>query len=398
MDGIKQPALTVIVPIYNAKNYLKKCIESIIKQTYKNLEIILVNDGSTDGSKEICDEYEKLDRRIQVVHQENKGLLETRYIGTERAKGDYITFVDADDWIDPNMYKTLMQILENSLAEMVSCGMYRYWDENTIDCSYSFLEERTYTKEYIENCIIPVMLWDECRGGQGLDPSLCSKIYKKELIRKYLKQVQGLGIYLGEDTAVMYPMMLEINTLVILHSCYYYHRQRKKGEVAPYISEKLYFEKLFTLFTYLKQEFETSEYASLLLKQLEYFYMRFIQLRRGYYVQTLETRRYLFPYEEIPAGSRVILYGAGEVGNAYKVQNDKYHFCNIVLWVDKRGGMFSQDIISTPKKILEYEYDYIIIAVYMPELAEKIREELIQMDIRQEKIIWAVAEIHKFAY
>lgn len=394
----KRPALTVIVPIYNAKDYLERCIESIRKQTYENLEIILVNDGSTDGSKEICDKYEKSDRRIQVIHQENKGLSETRYAGIEKAEGAYVTFVDADDWIDKNMYKILMRELENSSAEMVTCGICRYWDEDKIDYDFPFLEEKTYTKEQIEKSIIPVMLWDECKGGQGLDPSLCCKIYKKELIKKYLKQVNGLGIYLGEDTAVMYPMMLEINRLVILHSCYYYHRQRKEGEVAPYISEELYFEKLFILFTYLKQVFEKSEYSSVLLKQLEYFYMKFIQLRRGYYVQVLETRRYLFPYEEIQADSKVILYGAGEVGYTYKAQNDKYHFCDIVLWVDKKGEVISQGIVSPPKKILEYEYDYIIIAVYMPELAEKIRGELIQMGVKREKIIWAVAEIHKFVY
>ena len=101
--------ISVIIPIYNVENYLKKCIESVINQTYKNLEIILVNDGSNDNSKNIIDEYSTIDNRIKVINKENGGLSDARNAGIEIAKGDYITFLDSDDWIELNMYEKLYQ-------------------------------------------------------------------------------------------------------------------------------------------------------------------------------------------------------------------------------------------------------------------------------------------------
>ena len=92
--------ISVIVPVYNVARYLNKCMKSIVNQTYKNLEIILINDGSTDNSGEICDEWKERDRRIKVMHKENTGVADTRNVGVERSVGRYITFVDSDDYID----------------------------------------------------------------------------------------------------------------------------------------------------------------------------------------------------------------------------------------------------------------------------------------------------------
>ena len=99
--------ISVIIPIYNVEKYLTKCIESVINQTYKNLEIILVNDGSTDNSKEIIDKYSSIDSRIKVINKKNGGLSDARNVGIELAKGEYITFLDSDDWIELNMYEKL---------------------------------------------------------------------------------------------------------------------------------------------------------------------------------------------------------------------------------------------------------------------------------------------------
>ena len=114
--------VSVIVPIYNTKRYLYKCIDSIINQTFKELEIILVDDGSTDGSSEVCDEYAGKDERIKVIHQENKGLVYSRYIGVSNAAGEYIGFVDSDDWIAHDMYAILMSEVDKKQYDIVSMG------------------------------------------------------------------------------------------------------------------------------------------------------------------------------------------------------------------------------------------------------------------------------------
>ena len=120
--------LSVIVPVYNVKPYLIKCMESILNQTYSNLQIILVDDGSTDGSQDICDEYAKKDNRIFVIHKENGGQSSARNAGMEKATGDYIGFIDSDDWIEPNMYCNLITQLEKHNADLAACSFYECKD------------------------------------------------------------------------------------------------------------------------------------------------------------------------------------------------------------------------------------------------------------------------------
>ena len=106
----KEPLITVVVPIYNVEDYLNKCIESIVNQTYKNLEIILVDDGSPDNSPKMCDDWAKKDKRIKVIHKENGGVSSARNIGIDKSKGEWITFVDADDWIEKTYIEDMYNI------------------------------------------------------------------------------------------------------------------------------------------------------------------------------------------------------------------------------------------------------------------------------------------------
>ena len=116
------PQISVIVPIYNVEKYLAKCIDSIINQTLTNIEIILVNDGSTDNSRKIIDKYDKKDSRIKVIHKKNGGQGSARNAGLDIAKGEYIGFVDSDDWIDSNMYENLYNAAISNNADIVVCN------------------------------------------------------------------------------------------------------------------------------------------------------------------------------------------------------------------------------------------------------------------------------------
>lgn len=116
--------VSVIVPIYNISCYLKKCLDSIINQKYKNLEIVLVDDGSTDGSSKICDDYASYDERIKVIHKKNEGLVRARKTGLLASSGDIIAYVDGDDWIESDMIETLYNIMESQDVDIVMCGRY----------------------------------------------------------------------------------------------------------------------------------------------------------------------------------------------------------------------------------------------------------------------------------
>ena len=125
---INEPLLSVIIPVYNVEAYLNKCIKSVVRQTYQNLEIILVDDGSIDGCGRICDEWKKKDPRIRVLHKKNGGSTSARQQGFRLAVGDYVACVDSDDWIEADMYEYLMGIAVASNSDIVTSGLIR-------DCS-----------------------------------------------------------------------------------------------------------------------------------------------------------------------------------------------------------------------------------------------------------------------
>ena len=132
MDGEK---LSIVVAVYNIEQYLHKCVESLLAQTYSNLEIILVDDGATDGSGTICDDYAEKDSRVHVIHKTNGGLSDARNVGIEAATGTYLAFVDGDDWVDTDMYMCLIQELERTQSDIAVCRYRQIYRDATFDQS-----------------------------------------------------------------------------------------------------------------------------------------------------------------------------------------------------------------------------------------------------------------------
>lgn len=153
--------VSVIVPVYNVERYLKKCIESIINQTYKNLEIFLVDDGSTDNSGKICDEYAKKDNRINVIHKENKGVSSARNAGINEAKGEWIAFIDADDWIEENYIEELLKNTSKEI-DIVQCGYYRVVANNKESINCDGNDEVRNKEEFLIGCLNPQMAYGLC--------------------------------------------------------------------------------------------------------------------------------------------------------------------------------------------------------------------------------------------
>lgn len=382
--------LTVIVPVYNTEIYIRKCIESILNQTYKSLELILVDDGSTDQSGSICEEYQKKDNRVSVIHTLNYGPLSARLAGLDQAKGNYITFVDSDDWICMDTYEKAMAL---GSADVISFGIIRFFTKAKFYRDYR-LDEKRYDRKMIEDIIIPQMLWSKKINTCGIDSSLCTKIFRKDLIKKYIQKAEKLGIYYGQDVAVLYPLLLETNTLINTTQCFYYHRQRAEGVVWPYFDDEAYFDKVYKLYFYLRDEFQNYKDPVILQDQLDKYYRYSVVKKKNIYDNTKDSIEEVFPYWEFQPSSRVVLYGAGELGKIYKAINDKYHFCNIILWVDKASRL--TDGSSTPQSVEcigNASYDTILIAVRNSFVAEEIRNELTDRGIPSEKIVWRSVEV-----
>ncbi|MBQ2932571.1 MAG: glycosyltransferase family 2 protein [Clostridia bacterium] len=185
--------ISVIVPVYNVEKYLEKCIDSILAQTYKNLEIILVDDGSTDNSGKICDEYEKKDARIKVVHKENGGQGSARNLGLDICKGQFVSFVDSDDRIKPDMLERMLSALQKNSADIAICGIatntgIKYIDNPVFECERVF-NSGELMKEYVTT------------GNIHTGP--CNKLYKRELFGN----IRFPEIRVNEDYFIMHRLL-----------------------------------------------------------------------------------------------------------------------------------------------------------------------------------------------
>lgn len=220
----KTPLLSVIVPVYNVAPYLPECLDSIVGQSYSNLEIILVDDGSKDESGLICDSYALKDNRIIVVHKENGGLVSARKAGIKRATGAYVTYVDSDDKIDINMFEFLMnKVIQDDLDVAIS-GFY-IWTENKIRVQKHGINPGVYISPEQVTQLMGSTICKKDYFSFGILPSLWGKLFKKELLLSHQLDVSD-GIKLGEDAACTYPCLLSSKRIGYFDNPLYYYRQR----------------------------------------------------------------------------------------------------------------------------------------------------------------------------
>ena len=217
--------ISIVVPVYNVEKYLRECLESILKQTYQNLEIILVDDGSTDCSGKICDDYAGKDRRIAVVHQKNQGVLAARNTGIKKAHGRYIGFVDGDDWVSEQMYWELYHKLKKENTDLVICKKNIY-DDTTGNCfaEGDVLDEGVYATCKNENILFN--MFTGYAGGEGLSLNLYDKLFSRKLILENYENVDRRLRYF-EDVSLALFCMLRAEGISVLNQPFYFYRQRK---------------------------------------------------------------------------------------------------------------------------------------------------------------------------
>ena len=204
--------ISIIVPIYNVEIYLEECIESIVNQTYKNIEIILIDDGSTDKSGEICDKYSKKDSRVKTIHQENKGIGQARNVGLQYATGEYIGWVDSDDIISNNMYEVLLKNMIKEDAQISCCNYKRTKDKLEAFCENEKGDIEVKNEKLIIDMIrgpITCFLWD--------------KLFRRELFN----DIKFTNHKVGEDFLVVTKILSENPKVVITNGCYYFYRYRE---------------------------------------------------------------------------------------------------------------------------------------------------------------------------
>lgn len=216
------PQFSVIVPIYNVEKFLPQCIESILGQTYTNFELILVNDGSTDSSGKICDQYSAKDKRITVIHKANGGLVSARQAGTRIAKGEYIVAVDGDDWVNTELLDILNQSIKKYQPDIICYTALRTSSLQTQGVEVRWnISYGLHKREQIIHTILPNLIRNP-KGGY-LFPNVWGKAFKRSLYTPYQMAVDT-RITIGEDSCVTYPAISHAQTLIVLPQTLYYYR------------------------------------------------------------------------------------------------------------------------------------------------------------------------------
>lgn len=374
--------ISIIVPVYNVEEYLPKCIQSIQEQTHQDIEIILVDDGSTDRSGIICDMAARSDARIKVVHKENGGPTAARKAGLQLVHGEYVGFVDGDDYIDMEMFGRLLQVMEQEKADFVHSG----WKKNDgadiygVSCSGSFrLDQKTAVE------LIVASIFD-CTGSRSISPSNWSKLYKRKLISAAYQEVPD-EIDFGEDLLCLCLCLLKAGSYASIKEAHYHYVMRESSITNSKGALRL--GRVHRMHVCMKEIFRRYGIYAELSEALECFYMR--NLLYGIRsASNIICPIYQYPSIQDFFGKRTILYGAGEVGQDYYVQFRRDMRCEVVAVADMypEHHLFDYMKVVGADEILGLEYDVIVISVLYEGIAESIKRSLLEKGIPEEKVAW----------
>lgn len=373
--------VSVVIPAYNEEKYISECIDSVINQTYSNLEIIIIDDGSKDNTGTICDRYAIDDSRINVIHKENEGLVAARKSGINAAKSDYIVFVDSDDYIDKTFVESMMEIRGKYDCDVIAGSFVKQFGEKKSIVKNEF-EEGFYDYSSMKNTVYPHMLSNGVFFRTGIKASLCAKLLRRDVLTKVYEDMPD-GIRNGEDAAIVYPYLLCSTSMYVMNEALYYYRQfaetmsQRKNTKADELSNKL-------LFTRLKAFFERYPDKYELKRQLSEFMAQFLlQHDCAYFDKSLGQLRC---FGKIAFDAKIAVYGAGRFGkqvyfyakqcgrNPIWIDQNYLYYQEQGLPVDNKTKMFGDDI------------DNILIAVIDHNIACEIKNNLINEGIDEDRM------------
>ncbi|KHM52421.1 hypothetical protein NZ47_04945 [Anaerovibrio lipolyticus] len=400
-----KPLISVVVPVYNTEQYLGKCLDSILGQSYSNLEIIVIDDGSTDNSYDVAKTYAGHDERIRLFTQDNQGVTSVRILGIDVARGEYIGFVDSDDWIEPDMYSNLMNYMLECHCDLVTSDIIKHRLDGTIHLMEDYYNKGLYND--LPASIYPTMLYDFNIKWRALNCHLVTKLFKRELLKTVVKKLDRRVIN-GEDVMIIYRYLLKCQSIYVSREKHYHYVLNNNSTVHRSSSWRPM--NLFYLFQNLKDAFQESDmYPELMLQLKQYvLFMELEVLLKTYDIDLYKLGVWFFPYYQKIMGKNIIIYGAGVYGRILYNElvcwncHDK-----IVAWVDKSPERAAKWVEEHPEEyymsnymkrvesveaIRENNFDYIAIAIKDEATARDVSRELQErFAVPVEKIVWGLA-------
>ena len=378
-----KPLLSIVVPIYRIERYIGICIESLIRQTYRNIEIILVDDGSDDRCPGICDLYAKKDPRIKVIHKPNGGLVSARKAGVEQSKGEYIGYVDGDDWVSSDYIERMLSDALDNDADVVCAGFTRDLYEQSV-LIYNKHPKGVYRGRTLDD-LKKKMISNGDFFFPGITTYVWNKLFKRDAVLDIQMSVDE-EITIGEDAAVAYPAIMRSNCVCVTDCTLYHYRQREDSMLktgAGFNAEKQH---LVSLSDYLLSFASVYDDFYQLKKQVVDYVLGICLTRSGGRLPGTDSYS---AFDKSYYDKNVIIYNAGTFGQQLvHCFNINIH-CNVVKWVDddfweyRRCGL---DVDSV-ESISEISFDFVLIATLNPYVTESITKRFVDLDIPSEKIL-----------
>lgn len=360
--------ISVVVPIYNLDAYLYQCVSSIAEQTYTNLEIILVDDGSTDNALEICEFFRKSDGRIRVIAKPNGGLVSARKAGLNAATGKYVFYVDGDDWINSDCLAQYHKLASAYDTDIV-VGDYRREFLGNFVTIRNAISPGFYSRERIENEILPRMISYGAFFNHGLKTYSWGKLYKRSAILALQNQVPD-EIMIAEDAALICPAIYQSSAIYIADIALCNYRQRPNSILKSTSFDSREIGRIAAAFQYLAKVLDSRRSAYGFERQLQAYFAAIVTIRFGGFLSSMELYEKFKIFGDIPAGARLALYNSGSFGqHAYKHLQRNDNFV-LVGWFDrdyKENNILHMQV-SNPEELCRYSFDFLIVPSFDPTL------------------------------
>lgn len=391
MQNIK-PLISVILPVYNAIPFVTRALDSVIGQTFDNLEIICVDDGSTDGTSALLDQYAAKDARVHVIHKQNEGPHLARKDAMKVAVGEYISCVDADDWQDIKRYERLLPAMAQGFdIIMTNAGIAYDNIHQDKRAPYAFREGH-YTRAEIEAEIFaqPQEVWEN-PFGMPLPLSLWEAVFKRELLQEAMSSLSN-DMYMAEDSSCFLLSLLKARSLFVTNDySYVYHKRqgslchktysaKEQGRVSKGLLA------LCGFYQKVVREAGIGLREQLRTLATQSLYHSFILAKCDLLLTDGKDGGSIFPFA-VPLSAKIVIYGAGSLGQrVYGFLS--MHGGNVVLWCDRSYKKYATEgmPVASPKQIEESIYDYVVIAIERYAISSQVRKDLIGMGIPDGKI------------
>lgn len=377
--------VSIVIPVYNTEPYLRECLKSVLGQTYQELELLLINDGSTDDSGEICRRFAEQDARVRYVETENQGVARARKYAASLATGKYLMFFDSDDWVDDDFVGEMME--QGGNADLVTSGYFK--EEIRSERFFDLFEKGLYQGE-AKSDIYRDMIYYKDTGQRGLTSYLANKRFRTDLARETFDEISE-GVTIAEDSEFLYHYALKCESIRITDICGYHYRMRQGS--ATHAVDKRYLRNICEIYEGLSAAFENHPQNEELMRQLELWISRML----GWAAATMGFReemwqiRFLLPFPETIRGKRVILFGAGRVGQDYRRLIRREKLAEIVQWIDSDAETRekSAGLLEAPEAIYMENVDFVVLATISEIFAEEMRVTLHQLtSFPDERILW----------